>query len=63
MLVTCAPKRHQRVGYGHESGEMPEETRMKRLKALEEEYAGLKRLVAGLSLDNVMLRDAVGRKW
>lgn len=42
---------------------MPEETRMKRLKALEEEYAGLKRLVAGLSLDNVMLRDAVGRKW
>lgn len=36
---------------------------VKRLKALEEENARLKRLVADLSLDNVMLRDVVGRKW
>lgn len=32
---------------------------VKRLKALEEENARLKRLVADLSLDNVMLRDVV----
>lgn len=36
---------------------------VRRLKALEEENARLKRLVADLSLDNVMLRDVVGRKW
>lgn len=36
---------------------------VKRLKALEEENTRLKRLVADLSLENVMLRDVVGRKW
>ncbi|MBK8057864.1 MAG: IS3 family transposase [Gemmatimonadetes bacterium] len=35
---------------------------VKRLKALEEENARLKRRVADLSLDNAMLRDVVGRK-
>ena len=36
---------------------------VKRLKALEDENARLKRLVAELSLDNAMLKDVVGRKW
>lgn len=35
----------------------------KRLKALEEENRGLKRLVADLTLDNSLLKDVVGRKW
>ena len=35
----------------------------RRLKALEAENARLKRLVAGLSLDNAMLKDVVGRTW
>lgn len=35
---------------------------VKRLKALEEENARLKRLVADLSLDNAMLNAVVGRK-
>lgn len=42
------------------SGLMPSE--MKRLKLLEEENARLKRLVADLSLDKVMLQDVVKRK-
>jgi putative transposase len=41
-------------------GLMPSE--MKRLKLLEEENAKLKRLVADLSLDKVMLQDVVKRK-
>ena len=41
-------------------GLMPSE--MKRLKLLEEENARLKRLVADLSLDKVMLQDVVKRK-
>ena len=36
---------------------------VKRLKALEEENARLKRLVADLSHDHAMLNDVVGRKW
>lgn len=39
---------------------MPSE--MKRLKLLEEENARLKRLVAGLSLDQVTLQGVVRRK-
>jgi putative transposase len=35
----------------------------KRLKALEEENRRLKRVVADLTLDNVMLKDVAGRKW
>ena len=35
---------------------------MKRLKQLEEENARLKKLVADLSLDKVMLQDVVRRK-
>lgn len=35
----------------------------KRLKALEDENARLKRLVADLSLDNAMLKDINSRKW
>ena len=41
-------------------GLMPSE--MKRLELLEEENARLKRLVADLSLDKVMLQDVVKRK-
>ena len=41
-------------------GLMPSE--MKRLKLLEEENARLKRPVANLSLDKVMLQDVVKRK-
>jgi len=35
----------------------------KRFRALEDENRRLKKLVAELSLDNAMLKDAVGRKW
>ena len=41
-------------------GLMPSE--MKRLKQLEEENKNLKRLVADLSLDKVMLQDVIKRK-
>jgi putative transposase len=41
-------------------GLMPSE--MKRLKQLEEENSKLKRLVADLSLDKVMLQDVIKRK-
>ena len=39
---------------------MPSE--MKRLRQLEEENAKLKRIVADLSLDKVMLQDVLSRK-
>jgi putative transposase len=39
---------------------MPSE--MRRLRELEDENAKLKRLVADLSLDKVMLQDVVSRK-
>ena len=42
------------------AGLMPSE--MKRLKQLEEENGKLKRLVADLSLDKVMLQDVIKRK-
>jgi putative transposase len=35
----------------------------RRLKALEDENARLKKLVADLSLDNVMLKDITSKKW
>ena len=35
----------------------------KRLKALEVENGRLKKLVADLSLDKQILKDALGRKW
>ena len=35
----------------------------KRLKALEEENARLKRLLADAMLDNAMLKDVAGKKW
>ena len=35
----------------------------RRLKALEDENARLKKLVADLSLDNVMLKDIAAKKW
>jgi putative transposase len=35
----------------------------RRLKALEEENAKLKRLLADAMLDNVALKDLLGRKW
>jgi putative transposase len=35
----------------------------KRLKALEEENARLKRLLAEAMLDNTALKDLLGRKW
>ena len=34
-----------------------------RLKALESEYAKLKRLLAESKLDNLALKDVLGRKW
>lgn len=42
------------------AGLMPSE--MRRLKQLEEENGKLKRLVADLSLDKVMLQDVIKRK-
>jgi putative transposase len=36
---------------------------VKRLRALEQENAALKRLVGELALDNRMLRDVLGKKW
>jgi putative transposase len=35
----------------------------KRLKALEEENAKLKRIVADLTLDNVALKDVLSKNW
>lgn len=35
----------------------------KRLKALEDENARLKRLLADAMLDNVALKDLLGKKW
>lgn len=35
----------------------------KRLKALEDENARLKRLLAESMLDNVMLKDVAAKKW
>jgi putative transposase len=35
----------------------------KRLKALEDENAKLKRLLAETMLDNVALKDLLGKKW
>jgi putative transposase len=35
----------------------------RRLKALEEENAKLKRMLADAMLDNVALKDLLGRKW
>ena len=36
---------------------------MKRMKELEEENRKLKQMYADLSLDNVMLRDVLSKKW
>ena len=35
----------------------------KRLKALEDENAKLKKLLAEAMLDNAMLKDVAGKKW
>lgn len=35
----------------------------RRLKALEDENARLKKIVADLTLDNVMLKDLASKKW
>lgn len=35
----------------------------RRLKALEDENAKLKRMLAGAVLDTVALRDLLGKKW
>jgi putative transposase len=35
----------------------------RRLKALEEENAKLKRMLADAMLDNVALKDLLGKKW
>jgi putative transposase len=42
-------------------GMMPSD--MKRMKQLEEKNAQLKKLVADLSLDKVMLQDVLSKKW
>jgi len=36
---------------------------LKRLKQLEEENTKLKKLVADLSLDKIMLQDVLSKKW
>lgn len=36
---------------------------LKKMKELEAENAKLKRLVANLSLDNLILKDVVSKKW
>ena len=36
---------------------------LKRLKQLEEENGKLKKLVADLSLDKIMLQDVLSKKW
>ena len=36
---------------------------IKRLKAIEKENAELKKVVAELALDNLMLKDVVSKKW
>ena len=36
---------------------------LKRLKQLEEENSKLKKLVADLSLDKIMLQDVLSKKW
>ena len=38
-------------------------SQLKRLKELEEENARLKKMYAELSLDNVMLKDVLSKKW
>ena len=43
------------------AGRMPSD--MKKMKQLEEENAKLKKLVADLSLDKVMLQDVLSKKW
>lgn len=43
------------------AGMMPSD--MKKMKQLEEENAKLKKLVAGLSLDKIMLQDVLSKKW
>ena len=40
-----------------------EVSEVKRLKALEDENAMLKRLLANTMLDNVALKDLLGKKW
>ena len=40
-----------------------EPSQARKLKQLEEENAKLKRLVADLSLDKIMLQDVVTKKW
>ena len=40
-----------------------EPSQARRLKQLEEENAKLKRLVADLSLDKIMLQDVLKKKW
>lgn len=43
------------------TGMMPSD--MKKMKQLEEENAKLKKLVADLSLDKLMLQDVISKKW
>jgi len=38
-------------------------SQLKRLKELEDENARLKKMYAELSLDNVMLKDVLSKKW
>lgn len=40
-----------------------EVSQLKRLKELEDENARLKKMYAELSLDNVMLKDVLSKKW
>ena len=40
-----------------------EDSEVRKLKALEEENGRLKRLLADAMLDNVALKDLLGKKW
>jgi putative transposase len=50
-------------GVGAELGGGLDASEARRLKALEKENAKLKRMLADAMLDNVALKDLLGKKW
>jgi putative transposase len=55
--------RHQRRHVLQMEGQWPRSLDAKRLKALEDEIAKLKKLLAEAMLDNAMLKDVAAKKW
>lgn len=62
ILAASGPVCWEQVKWKSKFGSM-DVSDAKRLKALEDENARLKRLVADMSLDNAMLNDVNCRKW